>query len=271
MLYMKNGKKLGRVKERQPILDKRALRAYISLMAKRATSTDKPKAVGYTRVSTGKQKDQGGSLAVQRDRIVEYAVLNGLELVNTFEDALSGARGEEARPGFKAALDAIRSGEASTFIVTDADRFSRDADNTGHARVEIKRAGGKVVVISEAHAGVELVAVRQLLAVLEREKIRARMRTWSAARQAKGLPMGRAPYGSMFAPDGSLRPDPAVAEVVARILRLRVQGTTLRAVADALNADGIPGPTGKPWNLMTVSNILKRLDSAGLRPARRNP
>jgi DNA invertase Pin-like site-specific DNA recombinase len=255
---MKNGKKRGRVKERQPILDKRALRAYLSLMAKRATSSGRPKAIGYTRVSTGRQKDQGGSLAVQRDRIVEYAVLNGLELVNTFEDALSGARGEEARPGFKAALDAIRSGEASAFIVTDADRFSRDSDNAGHARVEIKRAGGRVVVISEAHAGVEIVAVRQLLAVLEREKIRARMRTWSAARQAKGLPMGRAPYGSTFDPDGHLRPDPATAATVARILSMKDQGATLRAIAAALNADHVPGPTGKPWNLMTVSNLVKR-------------
>lgn len=258
MVHMKNGEKRGRVKERQPILDKRALRTYLALMAKRATSSGRPKAIGYTRVSTGRQKDQGGSLAVQRDRIVEYAVLNGLELVNTFEDALSGARGEEARPGFKAALDAIRSGEASTLIVTDADRFSRDADNAGHARVEIKRAGGKVVVISEVHAGVEIVAVRQLLAVLEREKIRARMRTWGAARQAKGLPMGRAPYGSMFAPDGHLRPDPATAGTVARILSMKDQGATLRAIAAALNADHVPGPTGKLWNLMTVSNLVKR-------------
>lgn len=258
MLYMKKAKKRGSVKERQPILDKRALRAYLSLMAKRATSSGRPKAIGYTRVSTGRQKDQGGSLAVQRDRIVEYAVLNGLELVNTFEDALSGARGEEARPGFRAALNAIRAGEASAFIVTDADRFSRDADNAGHARVEIKRAGGKVVVISEAHAGVEIVAVRQLLAVLEREKIRARMRTWSAARQAKGLPMGRAPYGSRFDADGRLRPDPATAGTVARVLSMKAQGATLRAIADALNSDGIPGPTGGVWNFMTISNLVKR-------------
>ena len=253
------GRKKGRVKERQPILDKRVLRTYLSSMAKRATSTGKPKAIGYTRVSTGKQADKGGSLAVQRDRIVEYAVLNGLDLVNTFEDAgISGAKGEEDRPGFRAALDTIRNGEASILIVTDADRFSRDADNAGHARVEIRRSGGKVVVISEANANVEIVAVRQLLAVLEREKIRARMRTWSAARQAKGLPMGRAPYGFTFGPDGRLKAESTEKPTVDRILSLRAQGATLRAVVDALNADGIPGPTGKPWNQMTVSNIVKR-------------
>ena len=246
-------------KERQPILDKRVSRAYLLAVAKRATSTDKPKAIGYTRVSTGKQADKGGSLAVQRDRIVEYAVLNGLDLVNTFEDAgISGAKGEEDRPGFRAALDAIRNGEASTLIVTDADRFSRDADNAGHARVEIRRAGGKVVVISEANANVEIVAVRQLLAVLEREKIRARMRTWSAARQAKGLPMGRAPFGYVLAADGRLFPDPEQMKLVERIVALRAEGVALRAVAEMLNAEGIPGPTGKAWNGMTVSNIEKR-------------
>jgi DNA invertase Pin-like site-specific DNA recombinase len=252
------GKNRRRVKERQPILDKGASRAYLVGMAKRATSPGRPKAIGYTRVSTGRQKDTGGSLAVQRDRIVEYAVLNGLELVNTFEDAVSGARGEEARPGFRAALDAVRGGEASILIVTDADRFSRDADNAGHARVEIKRAGGKVVVISEVHAGVEIVAVRQLLAVLEREKIRARMRTWSAARQAKGMPMGRAPFGSTFGSDGRLQPDLATAGTVARILAMKAQGATLRAIAEALNADHVAGPTKAKWNLMTVSNLVKR-------------
>lgn len=246
-------------KRKEPTVDKRVLKPYVRGMAKRLTSSSKPKAIGYVRVSTGKQADKGGSLAVQRDRIVEFAVLNGYELVGVFEDAgVSGAKDEGERPGFAAALDAIRRGDASTLVVTDADRFSRDADVAGHARIEIKRAGGKVVVLSEIDANVEIVAVRQLLAVLEREKVRARMRTWSAARLAKGLHMGPAPYGFRIGAAGVLEADPAEAPVVDRILALRASGATLRAIAAALNADEVPARGGRGWNQMTISKIEKR-------------
>lgn len=244
-------------KAKAPELDRRRLKAHLGAMAKRAASSSKPRAVGYTRVSTGKQADKGGSLSVQRDRIVEFAVLNGYELVGVFEDVTSGAKDEDERPGFAAALEAVRTGQVATLVVTDVDRLSRDSDIAGHARVEVKRAGGKVVVLSEIDANVEIVAVRQLLAVLEREKIRARMRTWSAARLAKGLHMGRAPYGTRIV-SGVLAADPEEAPVVERIVALRASGATLRAIAATLNAEGVPARGGHGWNQMTISNIVKR-------------
>lgn len=251
----------GRRPRQQPTVDKRTLRRYLVGMAKRATSSDKPKAIGYTRVSTGKQADKGGSLAVQRDRIVEFAVLSGFELVTVYEDAgISGAKDEGERPGFRAALDAIRNGQAEFLLVTDADRFSRDADIAGHARVEVKRAGGRVVVISEAGANVEMVAVRQLLAVLEREKIRARMRTWSAARIKSGLHMGPRPFGYRIGGDGRLEPEPSEFPIVEKVLSLRKAGASLRAVAAKLTAEGIPSPAGGEWGAMTVLKIERRAE-----------
>lgn len=226
-------------------------------MATRATSETKPRAVGYCRVSTGKQRDTGGSLAVQRDRIVEYAVLTGHDLVGVYEDAISGAKGEDARPGLAGALAAIRAGEASTLLVCDVDRLARDGDEIGHIRVEVRRAGGKVVVISEAGASVELVAVRQLLAVLEREKIRARMRTWSAARLAAGKSMGPAGFGFRKASDGRLERDPETWPVVERIVADRAAGLALRRIAEALTAEGVAAPGGGGWNAMTVSNVAR--------------
>ena len=138
--------------------------------------------------------------------------------------------------------------------MADIDRFSRDSDIAGHARVEIKRAGGKVVVLSEIDAGVEIVAVRQLLADLEREKIRARMRTWSAARLAKGLHLGVAPYGLRIGQGGTLEANPATSDIAERIASLRAAGASLRTIASELNADAIPSPTGGSWNPMTISN-----------------
>ena len=246
-------------KNKGPSLDSKAFGTYVLRMGKKLETARKPLAVGYTRVSTGKQADLGGSLAVQRDRIAAHAVLSGLELVNVFEDAgFSGAKGEEGRPAFAAALDTIRRGEASVLIVTDVDRFSRSGDEAGHARVEIRRAGGRVDVISEADADPYRIAVNRLLADLERVKTQARMRTWAAARRSKGLPMGFAPYGFRKGANGRLEREESEAPTVQRIVGLRRSDASLREIAGELNRKRIPTRSGRPWNPMTVSGILAR-------------
>jgi len=57
---------------------------------------------------------------------------------------------------------------------------------------------------------------------------------------------------------GHLEADPDVAPVVARIVSMKAQGASLRAIAEALNASHTPGPTSAPWNPMTVSGVVKR-------------
>jgi hypothetical protein len=48
--------------------------------------------------------------------------------------------------------------------------------------------------------------------------------------------------------------------------RLRKRGLTLRQIADALNADGVPGPRGGAWSQTAVQRALKR---EGVRTTRR--
>ena len=44
------------------------------------------RAIGYARVSTSEQAEEGISLQVQEDSIRAYAQLHGLELTDIFED-----------------------------------------------------------------------------------------------------------------------------------------------------------------------------------------
>ncbi len=220
---------------------------YSLAVMKKFSASDKPTAVGCVRVSTAKQVEEGGSLAVQQDRIVEYAVLNGFDLIEVFVDAgVSGAKGEDERPGLKAALDLLREGKTSTIIVADADRLARDTDEAGYIRTVVKRAKGKLIVLSEVNEGIEVVAVRQLLAVLEREKIRSRMRIWANARKAAGLRMGPAPYGST----------PEEKKTLDRFKELRAEGLSLRAATAKLNAEGYVGRAGRPWQMQGLARIL---------------
>ena len=81
-------------------------------------------AIGYVRVSTAEQAQDGVSLDIQRDKLRAYCRLNGIRLVDIKADeGISGATLE--RPGLQAALQAIERGVADTLIVVKLDRLTR--------------------------------------------------------------------------------------------------------------------------------------------------
>jgi DNA invertase Pin-like site-specific DNA recombinase len=83
-------------------------------------------AVGYARVSTSGQGDNGISLDAQKVAIKDFAEHAGYTLVEVFEDVASGmgARSFADRKGLRQAL-AFASREGSDLIVWDWDRLSR--------------------------------------------------------------------------------------------------------------------------------------------------
>lgn len=240
-------------------LDKRAVRAYLSRMTKQLDSPNRPVAVGYARVSSKQQAEDGGSLEAQRDAICREAVLGGFDLLDVYADGgVSGGKGERSRPGLSSALDAIRSGRAGTLIVRHADRLSRDTDYAGHLRTVVKEAGARLVVIDEAKNDPIRLAVDKMLAELERIRGSQRMKTWNAGRKAKGLPAGPPPFGFETGTDGKLVPLASEAPTVEKIRSLHADGLSLRKIAAKLKALRIPTRSGKDWNAQTLNAILKR-------------
>ena len=239
-------------------LDIRALRAYLSTVAKAIKEPGRPRACGYLRVSSRMQASEGTSLEAQRESIVRYAVLHGFDLVRIEKDAgISGGKSEEQRPGLAAVLEAVRSGECSVVLAIHVDRLARDLDLAGHLRILVKRAGGRIEII-----GAKTDPMGRLFddiwAEYERQRGADRMRSFHATRKARGLYSGAVPYGMRPDEKGHLEPDPTVAPVVARILRLRGQGASLRGIAQALNADHVPGRTAAAWNAETVRGVVNR-------------
>jgi site-specific DNA recombinase len=228
-------------------------------MAKQLDSPNRPKAIGYARVSSRKQAEEGGSLEAQREAIIRHAVLSGLDLVDVYADGgISGGKGEEGRPGLAAALEEIRSGRASVLVVKHADRLSRDSDLAGYLRHGVKKAGGSLVVLDEAKDDPIRNAVDKMLAELERIRGSQRMKAFHATRKAKGLPSGPAPFGFVIGDGGKLESVASEAPIVERIRSRRAAGASLRAIVAELNADAVPTRTGKPWNAQTIANIEKR-------------
>ena len=83
----------------------------------------KKKAYGYARVSTKKQELYGYSLEAQQEQIKNYCKREGLELIEVFSEAESGAKSN--RPKLEEALRLCQISNA-TLIVAKIDRLTRD-------------------------------------------------------------------------------------------------------------------------------------------------
>ena len=84
-------------------------------------------AVGYLRVSTSGQADDGVSLEAQRARVEAWCLANEFELLQVFEDAgLSGSRADN-RPALQDALHAAIKNKAAV-VVYSLSRLARSTE-----------------------------------------------------------------------------------------------------------------------------------------------
>lgn len=227
-------------------------------MAKRATESSRRVAIGYVRVSSRQQRDEGSSLRDQRDEIASYAVVNNLHLLDIFEDGgISGGKDESGRPGLAGVLRVLAQGEASVLIVKHLDRLARDTDLAGYLRVQVKRLGCSLAVIDEVDDPIRR-AVDSLAAELERIRGSQRMRFSHRMRKQQGLWTGGAPFGYRLV-QGKLVPLEDELRTVRRVDELRRDGKTIRAIAVSLNEEQRSTRSGRPWSPSTVHEVVRRL------------
>lgn len=235
-----------------------------------ATTT---RVIGYVRVSTDQQADGGVSLAAQRAKLAAYCTALDLELVGVEEDAGLSAKTLD-RPGLQRALGAMRDGRADAILVAKLDRLTRSVRDLG-ALVEDWFATGRWTLLSVADSiDTRTAAGRLVLNVLasvgqwEREATGERTRDALAHLRAEGVQLGGAALGwtRTDATDTDGRRVVAVVEsearAVARILALRAEGQTFRAIADALTAEGHAPKRGGAWHASAVMRVCNRAERA---------
>ena len=118
--------------------------------------------IGYTRVSTDRQAEQGCSLEAQEEKIREYAKVYDLEVVEVITDAGASAKTLD-RLGLQRALAMLKRGEADALVVTKLDRLTRRVVNLGELvekyfvsgrwalmsvgeQIDTRSAGGRLVL-----------------------------------------------------------------------------------------------------------------------------
>jgi len=205
------------------------------------------RAVGYVRVSTEEQGDSGLGLEAQRAAIEAEVSRRGWDLVQTFTDTASG-RTLARRPGLEDALALLEGGEATALIVSKLDRLSRSTKDFATLMERAQRRGWAPVVLdlgvdTTTPAGELVASVMVSVAQWERRAIGQRTKEALAAKKAQGIKLGR--------------PRQLPEQTRRRITKMRRKGFSLRAVADSLNADGVPtAQGGAKWHASTVTKVL---------------
>jgi DNA invertase Pin-like site-specific DNA recombinase len=221
------------------------------------------RAVGYVRVSTDQQADQGVSLDAQTAKIRAMATVQGVELAEVIVDAGESAKSLQ-RPGMARLLALVDAGAIATVIIAKLDRLTRSVADLAELLKRFERRDVSLVSVADSldtrtAAGRLVLNIMVSVSQWEREAIGERTRDAMRHKAANGQRVGTVPYGSRLAGDGvRLEPEPAEHRVLQAIEVLRASGQTFRQVATSLNREGITTRRGTAWKHQYVASLVRR-------------
>jgi DNA invertase Pin-like site-specific DNA recombinase len=217
------------------------------------------KYVIYFRVSTKRQGESGLGLEAQKRDIALFLENYSdvpFEVIGTFTDVESGKYAD--RPELAKALELARV-EGAEMLVSKLDRLSRRVSHIA-ALMDDKRL--KLRVASMPHADKFQLHIYAALAEQERDFISLRTKQALAAAKARGVKLGGMRDATMKRNMAAIAAADAAAKRVSSIVMpMRVGGSTLQQIADALNVAKVPTPRGRQWQAMSVKNALMRLEA----------
>jgi putative DNA-invertase from lambdoid prophage Rac len=209
-----------------PTRRERAIRA--SLAASRTGRT-----VGYVRVSSDAQAEEGQSLEVQRRQLEGWAMQRGQQLDEVIvEPGVSGAIPFHERPEGAKLWSSLQKGD--TLVAAKLDRMFRSASDC-LAVVEAFKARGVSLFLLDLNGGADDVSgngiarlfltIVSAFAEFERDRIGERIRQTKRAQKARGEYLGgRAPFGFTYDANHKLVPVPEQQKALRRIHKLAADG-----------------------------------------------
>lgn len=227
--------------------------------------------VGYVRVSTQTQSEQGYGLGDQQNAIRDYCRMNGITLDRIFTDEGISGRiddidDDDALSKREALIELFASiQDGGTIIVKNTSRLWRSDMAKALIRRMIKKRGIKVVSIEQPRFDLYsdnpndrfFAALMEAVDELERAQIAIRLAKGRKQKARTGVkPAGVCPYGYEYAADKkSVIVVPAEASIVKRIFSESLKGKSLGQIAEGLNKDGLKTRRGA-WTSGGLSVIL---------------
>lgn len=218
------------------------------------------KAIGYVRVSTEKQAEEGVSLDAQISKIKAWASLNDYELIHIYKDEGISGSSLNKREGMNEALDKVKKGMA--FVCYSLSRISRDTVDTIKISRTIEKKGADLVSLSEKidTTGASGKMIFNMLAVLnqfERDQVSERTQHAMQFKKSRNQAYSPTPYG--YTRQGEkLVINQGEAVNIIKMKKMRAEGKTYNEIVNIFNSQNIPTKTGKLWRTNTVYYLLQR-------------
>jgi site-specific DNA recombinase len=222
------------------------------------------KIVGYVRVSTDRQADQGVSLEAQEAKIRAMATVQGADLCEVIVDGGESAKSLN-RPGVTKLLALVEARQVDAVIIAKLDRLTRSVKDLCSLLDLFEKRKVALVSVAESldtgsAAGRLVITIMGAVSQWEREAIGERTRDALRHKRSLGERVGNIEYGFRLAADGMhLEPDPSEQAALAAIRKLRSGGHSLRAVAVALNQSGHRTRRGTSWRLESVVRAINKV------------
>lgn len=196
------------------------------------------------------------SLRAQEERGRRWAEENGYRVRKIWRENLS-AWSDVKRPNYDAAMSAVLDGEVPALWCYAMDRFSRKG---AEAVVPILGRARVVFDYEQLDSSIE----RDRRWIIQRAedareysaRLSYNVRMTKQRQRNEGRWLNAAPFGLAADPQTrKLAPDESW-DVVRRIFDSVAAGTSARAMALRLNADGVRSATGGTWRANTVAKII---------------
>ena len=216
------------------------------------------KAIGYIRVSTQKQADEGVSLDAQRAKIEAWCLANDYELAGIHcDEGISGTKSD--RDGVLAAM--AEAGKGTALIVYSLSRLTRSTKDLISFGDKLEKQGADLISLTEkidttTAAGKMVFRMLGVLNEFERDQVSERTRAALAHKKETNQVYNHTPYGYTRNGESLVKNDDEAA-VAAQAVKLYHSGQTMRAIARHLNDLGIPTKLGKLWQPMQISRLIK--------------
>jgi DNA invertase Pin-like site-specific DNA recombinase len=216
--------------------------------------------VAYYRVSTARQGKSGLGLEAQQQAVREHLNGGNWTLVGEFVEVESGKRAD--RPKLAEAIKACRL-RGAKLIIAKLDRLARNVAFISN----LMESGVEFEAVDFPQANRLTIHIMAAMAEHEAKMISDRTKAALAAAKRRGVKLGgdrgarltaqaRAAGRAALQAKAQARAD----DLAATVKELQAAGAeSLRAIAEGLEARGIPAARGGKWSAVQVSRLLARL------------
>ena len=219
----------------------------------------------YARFSSNMQKPQSieDQIYLCRERV---HALGGV-VAFTCSDAAETATTVHDRDGLHELLEAARAGLIDAVCAEALDRISRNHADMADIFRRLRYYDVSLITLEEGEINAMHIGFKGVMNEAFVDSLAQKTRRGQAGRMREGRIPGGLSYGYSVANRiggggqavrGLRKINHAQARVIRQIFRVFASGKSTRWIAAKLNAEGIPGPRGKPWSAVTINGNRKR-------------